>query len=722
MYGSFIMLYSDIIKNTSHISEKDIIKKVNCSDAFVPFREALNNSLEAIKLKNIGIKNEYKGAEITISVYAKKDTANEIRLDYIEINDNGRGFTPEDIERFSKYFDDSKGFNNKGTGRFYLIKMFSRAVYDSICSRDKEFYNIKFEFSSMNEPENMFIKVLSENKIKKAKTGTTLKLYPWDEDYRKYNFFLNIDLFRQEIIDNFLLEFLLHAKTSIPTITINKYFGNQLAESTMIDKYSIPSIDQEETINIYFHKINYDSKTLDRTENKIKLKLYSAKSPNITKNKIVLTSSNQKVEDVKFQDLLPNEKIDNDKIILFVKSDYLDKPENIDDNRKKFNFYKRTEIEKILKKDEVQSDLNFSVDEYILRDDLEKQINKKFSKMYPDIKKVKTEKELELQKLKKRFLISDEIFNKVTKKLSLDASSEELFTEFYKAEAEVLAKKDILISNIIDEVSQIDTSDKNCMEKMDKLSEEIVKLIPLQNRNNLAQYVARRKIVLKAFNNILDNTDGEIKEKHLHNLFLIQGNNNNYEDSNLWMLNEDFIYFSGKSEGRICDYELEGKKVFNSKFSEEEEQYLMSLGENRKIKKPDILLFPEEGKCIIIEFKKPDVNVSDYITQVNKYASLIRNFATENFEFIEFYGYLIGEAIEERDVRGADGDFRTMYNGSGLYRPKKIIPCFKDSTKDGELYTEILSYRELLRKASFRNKVFVNKLGIENVEFDDTDC
>lgn len=200
---------------------------------------------------------------------------------------------------------------------------------------------------------------------------------------------------------------------------------------------------------------------------------------------------------------------------------------------------------------------------------------------------------------------------------------------------------------------------------------------------------------------------------------MVKNKDNSHQDSNLWMLNEDFIYFTGKSEERLCDFKINDINVFNSKFPEEEERYLRSLGENRKIKRPDILLFPEENKCIIIEFKNIGVNVAEHLHQINQYAYWLRNFANENFEFTQFYGYLIGEAIEPRDVRASDGEFKTMYSGVGLYRPKKNIPCDNNENKDGELYMEILPYSELLERASSRNKIFIEKLGIDNTDKED---
>lgn len=708
------MSYTDIIKNTSHISEKDILKKIKINDIFIPFKEALNNSLEAIKTKN-SKSDEYKNAQIFVNIFVKKDSANELRLDYLEIKDNGSGFTEKGFERFCRYMDISKGFNNKGTGRFYLIKAFDKAIYKSTCELKKGFYNVEFNFSALNPATDMFIHVNKEEISETGFTGTTLTLYPREEEYIKYNLFLDLEKLKQKVLENFLPEFLLHLKTSIPQISFTKCVANKVSDSFSIDRNIIPAIDKDQKIAVNLFKANFETKTLDKTEEKINVRLYTARSPIIKRSEIILTSANQKVEAINFQDLLPSDVLDNDKIALFVKSEYLDKEEYVDNERRKFNFYKKSELEKLLKKDEKQGDFGFSNEVYLVRDELEKQINKKFSQMYPNVKKIKSEKDIELQKLKKRFLISDEIFNQVTKRLSLNASSDEIFTEFYKAEAEVLAQRDIEISKKIDAVISIDTSSKNCMQELDKLSEEIVKLLPLQNRNSLVQYVARRKLVLKAFKGILDNSPNPtIKEANFHNLFLTKGENNTYDNSNLWMLSEDFIYYSGKSEEQLCNFKLHDENVFNSEFSTEEERYLLSLGENRKIKRPDILLFPQENKCIIIEFKNVEVNVSDHLNQINKYAYFLRNFTNEKFQFKQFYGYLIGEPIECEDVRAADSDFKSFHDGKGMFRPKKNVVCKNNQNADGELYMEVLPYTELLEKATLRNRIFIEKLGIQD--------
>ena len=68
-------------------------------------------------------------------------------------------------------------------------------------------------------------------------------------------------------------------------------------------------------------------------------------------------------------------------------------------------------------------------------------------------------------------------------------------------------------------------------------------------------------------------------EKLLHNL-IFQQSSSNPDDSDLWLINEDFIYFKGSSEIRLCDIEIDGQKLFKSTITDEEDKFLSSLGEN----------------------------------------------------------------------------------------------------------------------------------------------
>ena len=252
-------------------------------------------------------------------------------------------------------------------------------------------------------------------------------------------------------------------------------------------------------------------------------------------------------------------------------------------------------------------------------------------------------------------------------------------------------------------------------ENLKKQVDEFVREVPLQNRAALTRYVARRKLVLDVFDDILSKElkplfkTERINESVLHNL-IFQQRTDNVEDSDLWPLNEDFIYFKGVSDIRLASVEINGKRVFKdeSALSVSERNYREKLERDAGNRRPDILLFPNEGKCIIVELKAPDVNVSEHLNQINRYASLINNLSSEEFIFQSYFGYLIGETVDEDDVRDSDADFRRSYDDI-LVRPHKVI-AGKFGRNDGVLYTEVLKYSSLLKRARQRNEIFIRKL------------
>ena len=143
--------------------------------------------------------------------------------------------------------------------------------------------------------------------------------------------------------------------------------------------------------------------------------------------------------------------------------------------------------------------------------------------------------------------------------------------------------------------------------------------------------------------------------------------------------------------------------------SDEEMSYRLKQQGDANRKRPDILLFPNEGKCILIEFKAPDVNVTEHLNQLNKYASLINNLSKDEYKFTTFYGYLIGENIDVDYIIDSDSDFISADSLNYIFRPyKRIIGKF--GRNDGSLYTEVIKYSTILERAKRRNEMFIRKL------------
>ena len=101
--------------------------------------------------------------------------------------------------------------------------------------------------------------------------------------------------------------------------------------------------------------------------------------------------------------------------------------------------------------------------------------------------------------------------------------------------------------------------------------------------------------------------------------------------------------------------------------------------------------------------------MSDHLSQIDFYANLIRNYTVDDFQLTTFYGYLIGESIEDRDVRGHVSRFEHSYYLDYWFRPSENVNGF-DGRSNGSLYTEVIKYTSLLERAKIRNKIFIEKL------------
>jgi len=312
------------------------------------------------------------------------------------------------------------------------------------------------------------------------------------------------------------------------------------------------------------------------------------------------------------------------------------------------------------------------------------------------------------------FLLNPKTLKSLQRTIKIGDTDDTILRKVYEADAKIIAEKDAEIKHQIENLQELDTTEKDYQEKLSKKVDEFVKSIPLQNRIALTQYVARRKMVIELFGKILDKeteklkAGGRIDENLMHNL-IFQQSADNPEISDLWLVNEEFIYFKGTSERQLGNIQIDGENIIKDNLSDEEEKYRLKQKGDAKQKRTDILLFPKEGKCIIIELKAPDTNVSKHLNQINRYASLINNLSKDIFNFDTYYGYLIGENIDIDDIEDNDTDFKSAHSLNFIFRPHKRI-AGKFGKTDGALYTEIIKYSTLLERATLRNKIFIDKL------------
>jgi hypothetical protein len=700
-------------QDNTYITTKDLLFKGILHDikksktSLQPIFEAFTNAIEAIKIKSQQDQN-YKG-RIEININSVETTVeNSYEFSSLSIKDNGIGFDEVEFKRFNTFKDFTKGFKNLGSGRVQYAHYFDRTAVKSVFknSEDNKQYEREFVVSKNDNylNQNAIVYHKHSKEVSEVETGTIINFVTLLENSNIYHN-LNAQVLKDELLERYI-HYFCHNRTSLPEIKILFFVHAVLKDEQSISENDIPNIEKTEKIKVHYSKIPSSGKGLDISdkEEEFTIDAFKIKSAMLKQNNLKLVSKGEIVEDsgIALQSLANNDTVKGHKYLFLVSSDYIDARD--------------TNLRGILNiptKESFTKNLSAFTNEEVLLDDIQEGVNNKINKMYPEIEEVKKKHDEQLERLKEMFNLDSETAKDID--ISINDSESKILEKFYEAEAKKTANVDAAIKASIDKLDLLDTRSESYNEELKKEVETLVKTIPLQNKTSLTHYVARRKLVLDLFQKILDkklkvqdDAKNNFDEALIHNL-LFQQSSTNPESSDLWIINEDFIYFKGSSEKQLSKVKINGNLLFKNKFTEEEEKYLSSLGENRKIKRPDVLLFPEEGKCIIIEMKAPDVNAAEHLSQIDFYANLIRNYTEDKFQINMFYGYLIGESIEPRDVLGRVSRYEHSYQFDYLFRPSENVIGF-DGRSNGSIYTEVLKYTTLLARAKQRNKIFLEKL------------
>lgn len=693
---------------------KGILRSIpKSTDPLQPLYEAVTNSLEAIDIRR-KVETEYSPF-ITLEFFFNSDTeGNNDGLSSLVITDNGIGFDEQNFKRLKVYKDDTKGYANRGSGRIQLIKSFQTASFISIFREGEQKKERCFTLSQSVSflSHNAIIRIDREDDVSiESEILTKLKLVTLKEksDVKFYND-LTISDIKKLLINHYMLYFCVN-RDVLPKFTIKYYQGDAIIATKNIVANDIPNISHEdEWVNVPISKMSTDMKRIEATNDHIEvcIKSYKLPSEQFKKNLVKVTCKGEAIDSVKLKlNCLPSDmRIDSSYFLFLLSSQYFD--ERVGDSRDTLEILNRTDFKKRAKQ-------YGTIEPQIVLDDLEEHVSNKASEMYSEINNQQQILKSQLASLKQMYLLSDEALAEA----DINDSVEEILRKAYAYDAKLIAEKDAAYHSKMEELKGLDTRSASYQSDMQRLVEELTKTIPLQDKESLARYVTHRRLVLDLMHKIIhQGTDAQKEkgarnedEKIIHNLIFVQ-HSDDTNNSDLWMLNEEYIYFKGFSEHRLNQIEIGGHKLFREEITEEEERYLTSLGEDRRLKRPDILLFPTERKCIIIELKSLTANVSEHIDQIKKYCYFILNFASEGFYFDTFYGYLIGEAMEPRDVRAADGRFKYDKCFNYMYLPNANITNETDlsGNHDGSLYMEVITYSEILNRAERRNEVFTSKL------------
>lgn len=700
--------------NNTYIKTEDLLFVGVLNDikkskiALQPIFEAFTNAIEAIKIKAQS-ENNYKG-KVIITINAVETTISIPEFSSLSISDNGIGFNEDEFKRFNTFKDFRKGFKNLGSGRIQYAHHFDNTIINSFFLENDKYYEREFVVSKKDSFLHHNAIVLHKfcKETNTSTVGTTVTFNTLLENSNVYNTLTDKSL-KEELLERYI-HYFCYNKDTLPEIIIRFFVQSILTSESAINKLDIPKIDKKKKIKLKYSRITSDGKSIEHLDKTEQFEIDAFKiNANILKgNDLKVVSKGEIVEEsnVTLQNLALEDRINGFKYLFLISSDYIDSRD--------------TNIRGVLNipdRDSFSRNTSLFTQEEIILEDIQQGVNDTINTLYPEIKEAKEEHDEEIDRLKKMFLLNEETAKDIS--ISINDNETKILEKFYEAEAKKAASVDASIKESIDRLNQLDTTADNYNDALQKEVENLVRAIPQQNKTSLTHYVARRKLVLDLFDKILrkkleiqSQGKRDFDEALIHNL-LFQQSSENSENSDLWIINEDFIYFKGSSERQLSKVEIDGERIFKQEFGQEEERYLTSLGENRKLQRPDVLLFPDEGKCIIIEFKSPDVNASDHLTQIDLYANLIRNYSEEKYNITTFYGYLIGENIEPRDVLGRVSRYEHSYHFDYLFRPSENVIGF-GGRPNGSIYTEVIKYSTLLERARRRNKIFIDKLQAKN--------
>ena len=712
-YLSSLPMATDLFTDLTHteyfhpqeIHYPALLKKIKKHPSpMQPLFEAISNSFEATS-----------GAGDCIIVKVKfSKTLSSDHLDFVsfEIQDSGVGFNDDNYKRLKTIYDDTKGYNNLGTGRLQFLHSFHYTIIESYFECDGSLYFRKIYLSKFFYCQHKAVIWESCTKVTDAQfmgTKVTLTTPLNDEDKQKFSC-QTTDELKQSVLTRYLSRLCLN-RDNLQEIRFEKYVNDVLDVDSKreITSDDIPKPIREDNFSINYSYLSkdFDSIITDSTKEDFCVTSFEL-SPTIIKQNLVKITSKGEAYDVTgldFSLIKATPRFRDGYVLFLVSSDYL--TNNDSDLRGSFGLYSKKDLL-------AQRGQLFDAGKVILCDDIQDAVISTITTSFPEINEKKIEQEANLDDLAELFSLDRKVLNDIG--IQAGESDQSILKRVYQYNAEVTASQDANIKNILESLDELDPSQKSFESKFDRKVKELSELVPPLMRKELTQYVSRRKLVLDLMHRILDKTlscfDSDDKhhdiESLLHSLIFSKKSSDSIE-SNLWMINDDFIHFKGFSEHRLLDIEIDGEKFIREDLTAEQLEVINSFGKKRLDSRPDILLFPSEHKCVIIELKTPDKDVSAYISQVTKYASLIRKYCKDQFEVTTFYAYLIGDNFSFDDIIDANPYFRKAYYFDYVYNPDQPVNGGSER-KNGEMYIEVITYSTLLERAALRNRIFIDKI------------
>jgi hypothetical protein len=265
-----------------------------------------------------------------------------------------------------------------------------------------------------------------------------------------------------------------------------------------------------------------------------------------------------------------------------------------------------------------------------------------------------------------------------------------------------------MLYKVKDELLELDPRSEDFRTKINELSWKYTSTIKKMDMTNLSQLIVRRSAMIEVLRYAVDKKlacqqqekgKRNEHERIIHNVFFPTGKDStNTRDHDIWLLNEEYQYYEYIASDKALNTLKwpDGQNLFDPDIDQSLEVLFAENNEEHGAKRPDIALFNEEGSAIIIEFKAPNVEIQDHISDVVQYARLLA--AKSNGKIKKFYGYLIGDKLNPSRMPTGWTRFAST---KGYFQTGKLEDP-ETGIWYGELYTELLFYDQFIDRAELR--------------------
>lgn len=667
---------------------KNLVETVDLTaeDVLLPMLECVVNSI--ISLQKSPLPTGEKKIQIQITrgnLSAKINFDNVKTILGYKIIDNGIGFNTNNYKSFQTPFSQlNRDFGCKGIGRFTVLAAYKDFVVESNYEENATWHNRKFKFSTEKELE---IIEFCNSEVQQWKTIVDI------ENCSNHMLIEKSALSLAQISENIVQHcFIYYLNNSLPRIEVIDLENNEI-----------------EVINELFEKVSKE-KERDFPLKGENFKFYitkTLKEGNRKNNYLYYCANNRTVgnpKNIKNINSIFSYPIQIDSeyyfFDIYIVSDFLNT--KVFKTRNGFNIPKERE------------NLLFSDDDTITFQDIEEQISAILEKEYDSF--VKTAKEKNISDIKSyishkaprfnSFLKNPDILNSIPPNLSEDKLEEHLYRISFNARKSVETNIEKFIKT--KEVNE------------DAIGQIIndIKAKTAYDVDSLADYMMRRKAIINLFDKFLDaDENGDYKlEEDVHNLIFPLGLTNNdldYENHNLWILDERFISYKFiASDKSITSFSqtksrketdlilIDNPQMFNNP---------ISFGDRAS---------GEVNSMVIFEFKRPgDIahqkNKTDYRWEFSElvepyfeefiYQPVKKNYKGNQIilkETTPKFGYIILDIIPEPLAR---------YNKNKGWKTTPFGTYFKIEA-ELNLHLEVMTFRQLLGASKQRHNPFFDKL------------